>query len=156
MKLPKQWKDWCRAARLRPSSRYLDRRWPDAWMYLRGHWRLWRLDCNGKLQCGDTYENFDRWALCDIREADCPLTRAEFVMFQSSPVTSDGRNCPRITIRNRRRNLGHCANLRTFSLPGTIKQAFRELFVYTTTTSVLREPYAAEGVAPGPRRGRHS
>jgi hypothetical protein len=30
------------------------------------------------LQCGDTYEDFDRWALCDIREVLCPTTKEEF------------------------------------------------------------------------------
>jgi len=77
IKLPKQWKHWCRAARLAP--RDSGRRGQYAWMYLRGRGREWRLNDRGMLQCGDTYADFDRWALCDIREAGAPKSRAEFL-----------------------------------------------------------------------------
>ena len=30
------------------------------------------------LECGDTYANFDRWALCNIDEVPMPKTRDEF------------------------------------------------------------------------------
>lgn len=80
MNLPKQWKDWCRAARLRPRSKGQDHRGMRyGWFYLHGHGREWRVNCHNMLQCGDTYQEFDRWALCDIREVPVPKTRAEFV-----------------------------------------------------------------------------
>jgi hypothetical protein len=80
MKLPKQWKDWCRAARLRQRDEGRDKRGlGSGWFYLHGHGREWRLNCHNMIQCGDTYADFDRWALCDIREAPAPTTRAEFV-----------------------------------------------------------------------------
>lgn len=30
-------------------------------------------------QCGDTYKEFDRWALCAIKESVRPTTEAEFI-----------------------------------------------------------------------------
>lgn len=80
MKLPKQWKDWCRAARLRHRGKGRDKRglgW--SWFYLHGHGREWRVSCDNMLQCGDKYEDFDRWALCDIHETALPTNRAAFV-----------------------------------------------------------------------------
>ena len=31
------------------------------------------------LQCGDKYEDFNRWALCNIREADLPTCLNDFI-----------------------------------------------------------------------------
>lgn len=80
MKLPKQWKHWCSSARLRPfSGRFLRNGGGHGWFYLRGRGHYWRVNCHGMFQRGDTYEAFDRWALCDIQEAPMPKTRDEFV-----------------------------------------------------------------------------
>lgn len=79
-KLPKQWKDWCKAARLRPRDKGRDKRGLGfAWFYLHGHGREWRVSCFGVLQCGDTYAEFDRWALCSIKDIELPKSKSEFV-----------------------------------------------------------------------------
>lgn len=76
MKAPKQWKHWCRTARLKQHGRG---RGDWAWRYLRGHGRYWRLNCFDQFECGDTYVEFDRWALCDIKRVPMPTTRDEFL-----------------------------------------------------------------------------
>jgi hypothetical protein len=78
IKLPKQWKHWCKLAKLRPASKRKPRS-PYAYFYLRGHGRCWRVNCDGMLQCGDTYADFDRWALSDITEASLPGNLHNFV-----------------------------------------------------------------------------
>lgn len=79
-KLPKQWKHWCSAARLRPHTRgHNKRHGGSGWFYLRGRGRYWRLNDKMQFQCGDLYADFDRWALCDIREQQMPTSRSEFV-----------------------------------------------------------------------------
>lgn len=78
IKLPKQWKHWCKKAGLRPHGG--GRRWYD-WCYLKGHGRVWRINCHNKLQCGDTYEEFDRWALCDIEEGIFPTSESQLVFM---------------------------------------------------------------------------
>jgi len=78
MKLPKQWGDWCKAANLRKR----DKRGRNSyqWFYLQGRGREWRVNCHNMLQCGDTYDEFDRWALCSpIFEVPLPKTKAEFI-----------------------------------------------------------------------------
>lgn len=78
-KLPRQWKDWCAAAKLRPRDKVCDRRGlRSAWFYLHGHGREWRVNCDFALQCGDTYADFDRWALCNIHQAPLPTSKAQF------------------------------------------------------------------------------
>lgn len=76
-KLPKQWRHWCQKAGLRPHFKRSRRQ--HEWFYLKGHGRVWRLNCEEQLQCGDTYAEFDRWALCQIEEAPRPRSQAEFV-----------------------------------------------------------------------------
>lgn len=70
-KLPKQWKHWCKDQRLRTT-------WGKNWFNLMGRGHFWRINCHGMFQRGDTYEDFDRWALCDIKEVPMPKTRQEF------------------------------------------------------------------------------
>ncbi len=78
-KLPKQWKHWCEKAGLRPhSNRPSSERGEWAWWYLKGHGRVWRINDKGMFQCGDTYADFDRWALCDIEEIPLPQYDKEF------------------------------------------------------------------------------
>lgn len=80
VKLPKQWKHWCRSAKLVPHSNRPSReRSSRSWLYLKGHGRMWRVNCHNAFQCGDTYADFDRWALCCIHETPCPTNRAEFL-----------------------------------------------------------------------------
>ena len=35
-------------------------------------------------QCGDTYDQFDRWALCDIKQVPAPTTLASFLAAVNS------------------------------------------------------------------------
>lgn len=80
VKLPKQWGDWCRAARLKPAGKGRKQRGKYKYFYLVGRGRVWRVNMYAAFECGDTYEAFDRWALCDIRRVDIlPKTKAEFV-----------------------------------------------------------------------------
>ena len=97
MKLPKQWKDWCRAARLKPmgnrqTKRSLNGKYNLQWYYLVGRGRVWRVNCHWQLQCGDTYADFDRWALCDINEAPLPNNKANFVSTVKSLVALHNSN----------------------------------------------------------------
>lgn len=75
-KLPKQWKDWCRRSGLSPMTTRFKGRW--TWHYLKGHGRVWRVNCYVMFQCGDTLKDFDRWALCSIKETPIPQSKAEF------------------------------------------------------------------------------
>jgi hypothetical protein len=78
-KLPKQWKHWCADSKLKPhGTRGRDKTKDHSWFYLKGHGRYWRLNCHNEFECGDTYEEFDRWALCTIEYTAMPKTRAEF------------------------------------------------------------------------------
>lgn len=81
-KLPKQWKHWCQKAGLDRHTRTRGvhkGRYPGAWLYLKGRGRVWRLNDKGMFQCGDTYAEFDRWALCDIEALPRPNSLAEFL-----------------------------------------------------------------------------
>ena len=49
------------------------------WFYLKGHGRVWRLNCLNMLQCGDSYADFSKWALCDIEQIPCPTNEAQFL-----------------------------------------------------------------------------
>lgn len=88
-RLPKQWKNWCQRAGLRLYSgadSYSRRE--GAWYYLRGHGRVWRLNCHHMLQCGDTLQEFDRWALCNIVETAQPTSLAQFKVAVRALVNS--------------------------------------------------------------------
>lgn len=63
--LPKQWKNWVRSARLglgKPIKKW-DRNMQHHWINLVGRGHRWRINMYGEFQCGDTLEEFDRWAL---------------------------------------------------------------------------------------------
>lgn len=47
--------------------------------YPRGRGRHWRVNDRGMFQRGDTYAEFDRWALSSIKEVPLPKTKAEFI-----------------------------------------------------------------------------
>lgn len=69
IKLPKQWANWCADSGLRFNG---------GEFYLKGKGRHWRVNCYAEFECGDTYEEFDRWALSRIEYAPIPQSRAEF------------------------------------------------------------------------------
>ena len=74
MKLPKQFKDWIYAAGLRVPNysfnKFRIRRKKHLLYNLKGKGHHWRINCHGELECGDTYVEFDRWALCKITSTD--------------------------------------------------------------------------------------
>lgn len=75
IRLPKQWRHWCAGQRLRPVYGWRE---GHVWFYLRGRGHYWRVNDQGMFQRGDNYADFDRWALCDIKELPLPKTKAEF------------------------------------------------------------------------------
>lgn len=70
----KQWNHWCKKAGLKPTAKHNGLAY-----YMEGHGHVWRLNDKGMLQCGDTLEEFDRWALCTITQTFMPLSEAEFL-----------------------------------------------------------------------------
>lgn len=72
VKLPKSWKHWCRTCNLRIIDKH------SGGYYLAGKGYRWRVNNEGMFQRGDSYDAFDRWALCDINEVPMPKTLEEF------------------------------------------------------------------------------
>ena len=80
IKLPKQWANWCADSGLRFNG---------SEFYLKGKGRHWRVNCYAEFECGDTYEEFDRWALCNIDFLDnVPQTFAAFKWAVETLVSS--------------------------------------------------------------------
>lgn len=88
IKLPKQWRHWCRLSNLRPEGGNTRR--DSAWMSLNGRGRKWRItlrdvrnpyDCI--FQAGDRYEDFSRWALSNRMDFEIPQTYEEFSLVIS-------------------------------------------------------------------------
>lgn len=77
IKLPKQWENWCRDQKLRIHGKRYGKKRSD-WLYLKGRGHYWRVNCDGMLERGDAYADFDRWALCEIAELPMPTTRSQF------------------------------------------------------------------------------
>ena len=77
MKLPKHFDHWRRDSKLSVHGKRYRKKRSD-WLYLKGLGHYWRVNCHGMLQRGDTYERFDRWALCETDEVPIPTNRAEF------------------------------------------------------------------------------
>lgn len=75
--LPKSFRHWCRLARLKPHGGLGRKQYE--WYYLKGHGRVWRINCHGEFECGDTYAEFDRWALCTIEKMPLPQTKEAFL-----------------------------------------------------------------------------
>jgi hypothetical protein len=72
-------------ARMRPESTGAYARSRGAWTSLNGQGRKWRIclrdPCNQDdciFQAGDTYDDFDRWALSERRDFEIPKTWDEF------------------------------------------------------------------------------
>ena len=78
VKLPKQWKDWCRKSGLRAvnSGFKLGRKYD--YLNLKGKGRQWRVNCYGDFQCSDRYAEFDRWANSHIELDRIPQSLKEF------------------------------------------------------------------------------
>lgn len=77
VKLPKQWEHWCKYQGLSiHGKRYKKKR--EDWLYLKGKGFVWRVNCHGMLQRGDSIPDFDRWALCEIDERPLPKSQNEF------------------------------------------------------------------------------
>lgn len=77
IKLPKQWEHWCLDSKLSVHGKRYGKKRRD-WLCLKGRGYYWRVNCYGMFQRGDAYEQFDRWALCDINEVPMPTSRSEF------------------------------------------------------------------------------
>ncbi len=71
-KLPKQWKQWCRRAGLKPHGGGNRSAW--RWFYLEGRGRYWRVNCHGMLDVSCPRVDFDRWALSHRASLPCPVT----------------------------------------------------------------------------------
>lgn len=70
---------WCADQNLRPAYKLSGKaKNLRNWFYLVGKGYHWRVTCDTTLQIGDTYEKFDRWALCDREEVPLPKTHEEF------------------------------------------------------------------------------
>lgn len=83
MKLPKQWKHWCKKYGFRTHGleKYFRRH---GWLYLKGHGYCWRVNCFDMFECGNKISEFDRWALCEIVEKPLPKTEQEFRLAYES------------------------------------------------------------------------
>ena len=76
MKLPKQWKHWCKKARLEPESKYSKH----DYIYLIGYNRRWRVNASGIFECSCPLEHFDRWVNSRGAAFDSiPTTELEFL-----------------------------------------------------------------------------
>lgn len=77
--LPKQWKHWLAAAKLRPYGKAYDQARNPVYNFI-GRGRHWRINCHGHFQVSEVYEDFDRWAN-SVRYTifTTPKTRKEFI-----------------------------------------------------------------------------
>lgn len=88
MKLPKQWRHWCKLAGLRPEGGHGQGNW--RWVYLIGRGRRWRLNCYNQFQMSVPLKEFDRWANSVAAfYARCPQTEREFLTVVNTMVTTD-------------------------------------------------------------------
>lgn len=78
IKLPKQWKHWCKLMRLKPESRgrYLCKY---EYFALVGHGHRWRVNMHGQFQMSEPYEQFDRWANSVELSMPMPNTEWKFI-----------------------------------------------------------------------------
>lgn len=77
--LPKQWRDWLRAAGLKPSyDTHMARHYGVT--YFTGYGRHWRIDYCGNLDMSETFDTFDRWAnSCQLSLPMSATNKNEFV-----------------------------------------------------------------------------
>lgn len=76
VKLPKQWRYWCKLANLR-----VEWRSKSAYSHfsLKGQGRRWRVNCYNQLSVSCDEKDFDRWALSWVADAEMPKTEAAFL-----------------------------------------------------------------------------
>jgi hypothetical protein len=70
MKVPKQWRHWCKKVGLKPTDR--------DWLYLIGRGRVWRLNGLYQFECS-LKKDFSRWAIADKESLPMPKTEREFL-----------------------------------------------------------------------------
>jgi hypothetical protein len=70
MKVPKQWRHWCKKMGLKPTDR-------DG-VYLVGRGRFWRLNAFYQFECS-LKTDFSRWAIADKEVLPIPKTENEFM-----------------------------------------------------------------------------
>jgi hypothetical protein len=76
VKLPKQWRNWCEAAGLKPES---SGQRQSRWFYLVGKGRRWRVNMHGEFEVGAKIADFDRWALSHRVSWRMPKSKWDFV-----------------------------------------------------------------------------
>ena len=76
IKLPKQWKYWCKKAGLKPIYPQRSRRPIYA---LIGHGYLWRVTASSRFERSCLQEDFDRWANSGGPTLPIPQTEAQFM-----------------------------------------------------------------------------
>lgn len=94
VKLPKQWRQWCLKAGLRPSWR-VDKYSPrgdSRWFYLKGHGRHWRVNCHNELDVSEPYSEFDRWANSTELSVGMPVNEKAFVKMVNYMLEQVERN----------------------------------------------------------------
>lgn len=77
VKLPKQWRHWCKLMKLKPESRGY--RYRHCYYALIGRGRHWRINMYGEFQMSEKHETFDRWANSLEKTAPMPKTKYEFI-----------------------------------------------------------------------------
>ena len=88
VRIPKQWNHWLRNYGFKPHvGKRQRRRSAEPMLYFKGKGRVWRITSGGLLQCGDTYDRFDRWALTDVQvHRTLPHTFREFKLAVTESV----------------------------------------------------------------------
>lgn len=76
MKLPKQWRHWCKISGLKPVSRPR-KAW--SWHTLEGCGYLWRVNCLHQFQVSLPYHDFDRWANSTACSLPLPQNKDQFM-----------------------------------------------------------------------------
>ena len=76
VKLPKQWRHWCKLAGLKPQ--WMPRT-KDSKSNMVGKGRNWRVTCDNKFQVSEPLSVFDRWANSALGSIDLPTTEKDFL-----------------------------------------------------------------------------
>ena len=76
LKLPKQWRHWCKLMKLKPEGRG---KYQLRYFALVGRGRHLRVNMYGEFQMSEKHEKFDRWANSLEKTAPMPKTKYEFI-----------------------------------------------------------------------------
>lgn len=81
VKLPKQWRHWCKLAGLKSESHNAGKCSRGKWTYfsLIGFSRHWRVNCHATFDMSETFDTFDRWANSHELTMPMPKTKDEFL-----------------------------------------------------------------------------